>query len=283
MEGIANATPDQVSTPPAPPPAELSSDELKERLEQIRNGPDVQKDNRTAALPNGTTEAKSNEKPPDQPKPEEALREAQKFNGRLTNELGLARSEIARLNKELLSLKAKAQAPADDPDRAAKNQKFIEDPLGVLDEELEKRDRLKEEQNKANQEEYKTNYQAVTAAIPDVNIDDLMPMMFEVALEDGVPEDVVMEFAKNPWKHDPRSVIALAKRALAEQKLRERDKPAHGAKTDKGTKTGKPFTTLTASSGQSGRDTSPRLTREQLAELSDEELKEYRRQLTKRP
>lgn len=272
MDSNANATPTQEISNPA----ELSSEELQSKLEQIRKGPDAPKDNPPAALPPGTTDAKTDEPP----KLEDQVREFQKFNGRLTTELGLARAEIARLTKETISMKAKMETKVPDADREAKNQKFIEDPLGALDEELAKREQLKEEQAKAENEEIKTNYQTVTTAIPGVNIDELMPMMFQVALEDGVPEDVVTEFAKNPWKHDPRSVIALAKRALAEQKLRERDKPQ--AKPDK-SKAGKPFTTLTASSGQSGRDQAPRLTREQIAELSDDELKEYRRQLSKKP
>jgi hypothetical protein len=285
--GQPEGTQTQIAPPPAAaapataPIAELSDEELKAKIEAKKAGPAGTQDTRTVDPAKPPDTPPKVETKPTEPDHQKTIAEQKSMIGRQGSEIGLLRAKVAELQKEIISSKAKgAPPPAEDPDRAAKNQKFIEDPLTALDEELAKRDKLKEESTAADKAASKANFEAVVQALPGVDIHELMPHMFQVALDDGVPEEDVIEFARNPFKTPPQALIALAKRAKAERELREMRNPPAKKPAEKGN--GKPLRTLTASSGQSGTTEVATVSRARLAEMSDEELKAYKSELERK-
>jgi hypothetical protein len=281
-----NPTTTQSASEPTPATiAALSDDALKAKIAAKQAGPDVRQDTPTAdpAKPPESRQAPA-AKPGEEDQRDKNLAEARSMIGRQGTEIGLLRAKVAELQKETLSLKAKgATPPADDPELAAKNQKFIENPIAALDEELEKREKAKQESVTAEKTAIKANFEAVTRVFPGEEIHELMPFMFQTALDDGVPEDVVIEFAKNPFKTPPEAVIALARRAKAEMELK---KLKNGNRAEAGKPAGKgggpPLVTLTSQSGQSSTAATEGLTRSQIADMSDEELKAYRAEMKRK-
>lgn len=165
--------------------------------------------------------------------------ESQKFNGRLTNDLGAERKKNAEYERRLAELETKLK-----PKEPEKNYdvELFEKPKDTVNELIDRRlaeklqaeqmetQRRFEEDVKIQQETYTT----VVGVVPDFI--KLAPTMERILLEDGVPPEQIKELAADIWKKPAYTLVQLAKRAqereareLLEQRLKELPDKLNGA------------------------------------------------------
>lgn len=279
--------------------AEMSDEELAQAIAakkaQGKNAPDKQPPQPKA----GNPEKKPQSQPQDLDKLQKIVQDQKAFIGRQSNEVHAVREENKQLREKLVELESQVNRASRKPMTEEEKAKFFDDPSGWIDEELKRRDEARtskdnltaderEKQEQEQREQFKANYQAIVTALPEgENIDELMPLMLEVVIDDFTSmgmskeetEAAVIDFAKNPWKERPAAVVALAKRALAEKKLRANQGGKAAAKTPER----KVSLAMSSAHGKSGRDLpTGGLSRADIAEMSDEELAAYKEQIKKR-
>jgi len=281
------------------PPTDMTDEELKAAIEAKKAQGQLPPAKPALPPAAGKPEQKSQEQPQDLEKLQKTIQDQKAFIGRQSNEVHTVRKENESLGAKIAELESGLNRATRKPMSEEDKAKFFEDPGKWIDEEMERRTKAgsgaddlppeeREKQEQAQLEQFRANHQAIVTALPDgENIDELMPLMFEIIIEDftgmGMTEaetkEAVTEFAKNPWKEHPAAVVALAKRAIAEKKVRG----APGGKPPAKQPGRKVSAVMSASHGKGGRELpSGGLTRADIAEMSDEELAAYKEQIKKR-
>lgn len=286
------------SDTPANNAANMSDEDLKAALSKARGqSSQPQKENQdqtTEQLPKpGKKETLPPEAQQDVQKLQKMVADQNRHIGKTNQQLGELRSRNASLESEIQALKAQLnpKPPTAGTTEPENLEEFFKNPqesvVKLVDAELAKR----EEDSKKKIEEEKTNskecFEEVSKIVPEgVQMEQVMPFVFAALLEDGAPQDFVEEFARNPFKHKPTAVKNLVRRALLAMENHQlkngtpNKKPAPPAAK----RPGGSSPSLTASSGTSSPAGRPALvTRERLANMTDEELKAYKAQLANKP
>lgn len=253
------------------PVTEMTTEELDAMIQSGAENP--------AHTPDPEPEQKSD--PPAQPDKEPApelmqklmkqLEDAQSMIGRQANEIGNLRKTVAEMTPKPAPVTA--DQVLSDPVNSTKK---------LVQEELAERQRKDQEAAQAQRAYMEQAAKFITEKVP--NVIDLLPAMAEELKEDGLPDDYIQQFIKNPLSENPVIVVQLAKRAAMKREVLElkngkielERKP--GELVEKINQAAKTKPAVSGSHGRASGTGTSGYTREQITKMSTKELEELMKQ-----
>lgn len=220
------------------------------------------------------------------------LQDKETMIGRQANDIGTLRTQVAILQEQLARIQ-KCPQPTGDPAKAEPPKakidpdKFFEDPVShvekiaqqIVSNALSMQTKQQSEEKDKAEAARKATFEAVTAKVPVEEFSELMPTILEVLVEDEVDPDEINAFAADPLRFSPKAILSLIKRARLVRQVKGPEKTPEPPPAK--AKPGNPGTVLNSKTGR-GTESGKRSgmpSREQIAEMSDEELDAYLKQM----
>lgn len=270
-------------TPATPEPKEaskliagLSDEAISEHLEKDARGEFTRP--KPKAEPKGDKPEAGKGQPTETPTeagdPEVAKRDARineqiKMIGKQSTEIGTLRDQVAKLTAAIEKMQT---APSGEAAPKAEAPDFFADPEGSVKKIMTQAEKEKADREAAAHKQRRDTAARVVETYPE--IESLMPEMIRIAQADGIPEEALDQFARDPFGESPHAIMALAHRAKLEIEMRNLRNPS-AAQKPPAQPAAIPSPGITGSRGRSGSPVgSSVISRQQIASMSDAELAE---------